>query len=99
MKVRVMLPCLMAGGGAMVATLGNVLYSMSPCGEVGVLAGKGGIVFWYMALPGFFAGVPLDSVGIKYPWSSILGGTLLWALIGLVIARVVSRRRSVSPDS
>jgi hypothetical protein len=97
--VRKWLPVVGAAFGLSMAVLGNVLYSLGPCGETGVLAGKGGICFWWIALPGQIAGAAFDVFGIKEPWSSILGGTVLWGVVGLLIAIIAGRRGAASRDS
>lgn len=88
-----------AAFGLLMAVLGNVFYSVGPSGETGALAGKGGILFWWIALPGQMAGAAFHVLGIKEPWSSVCGGAILWGFVGLFIAIIVGLRRAPSRDS
>ena len=97
--MRKWLPGVGAAFGAAIGVLGNVLYQVGPDGESGALAGKGGIIFWWFSLPGQLASAPFEMFGIKHPWSSVLGGTAFWGVVGLFIAIGIGLRRAPSKDS
>jgi len=79
--------------GGLIGYAGTCLYSIGVCGEIGPLAGRGGIVFWYLSWPGQLVGIPFGSFGLSHGLSSVIGGALLWGGVAWLIANLGSRRR------
>lgn len=71
--------------GAFVGFAGTVLYWVGPNGEGGLLAGNGGILFWWLAFPGFLAGLPLLSIGASTQVATVVGSGTIGGGIGALV--------------
>jgi hypothetical protein len=86
----------LAAVGVFIAILGTVLYSVGPEGESGYMAGKGGILFWWLSIPGYVVGTPFLLARVPESGCGVIGGGILWGVIGFVLGSSIpnrSRRR------
>jgi hypothetical protein len=63
-----------------------VLYAVGPDGETGPMAGRGGIIFWWMSLPGQLIGWPLHIVRVPVELGSIVGNIVLWGATAMLVS-------------
>jgi hypothetical protein len=96
--MRITLGIVLALVGVLIAVLGTVLYSVGPDGESGHMAGKGGVIFWWLSMPGYLVGTPFLLARVPQPWCAVIGGGLLWGATGILLGSLFRRRRATRSD-